>query len=113
MLPEHQHQRQRPRQRLVAFGPQARRQLMLAGCWALLLQLRQAGAAVGPNYNSSAYKDPHYAPGRTTMVHLFEWKFSDIARECEDFLGPAGYGGVQVRALFSHPLSVLGLLTPD
>ena len=40
--------------------------------------------------------DPHYAPGHDTMVHLFEWKWMDIARECEDFLGPIGYGGVQV-----------------
>lgn len=43
-----------------------------------------------------AQKDPHYVDGRTTMVHLFEWKFNDIAKECEDFLGPMGYGGVQV-----------------
>ncbi|XP_050462477.1 alpha-amylase 2-like [Cataglyphis hispanica] len=43
-----------------------------------------------------AQKDPHYMDGRTTMVHLFEWKFNDIAKECEDFLGPMGYGGVQV-----------------
>lgn len=44
-----------------------------------------------------AQKDPHYLNGRTTMVHLFEWKFQDIAKECETFLGPMGYGGVQVR----------------
>ncbi|XP_058123490.1 alpha-amylase I-like [Anopheles ziemanni] len=41
-------------------------------------------------------KDPHYYPGRTVMVHLFEWTFADIAEECERVLGPAGYGGVQV-----------------
>lgn len=34
--------------------------------------------------------------GRSTIVHLFEWKWSDIADECERFLGPQGYGGVQV-----------------
>lgn len=43
-----------------------------------------------------AYKNPHYASGRTTMVHLFEWKWDDIAAECERFLGPRGFGGVQV-----------------
>ncbi|EDS29692.1 amylase [Culex quinquefasciatus] len=32
----------------------------------------------------------------TGIVHLFEWKFEDIALECERVLGPAGYGGVQV-----------------
>jgi alpha-amylase len=30
------------------------------------------------------------------IVHLFEWTWSDIAQECEQFLGPAGYGAVQV-----------------
>ena len=30
------------------------------------------------------------------MVHLFEWKWRDIANECETFLGPSGFGGVQV-----------------
>ncbi|XP_039753161.1 alpha-amylase 2-like [Pararge aegeria] len=43
-----------------------------------------------------AFKNPHYAPGRTTMVHLFEWKWNDIADECERFLGPRGFGGIQV-----------------
>uniref|UniRef100_A0A1S4JJB8 Alpha-amylase n=1 Tax=Culex quinquefasciatus TaxID=7176 RepID=A0A1S4JJB8_CULQU len=39
---------------------------------------------------------PYFIPGRTGIVHLFEWKFEDIALECERVLGPAGYGGVQV-----------------
>jgi alpha-amylase len=59
---------------------------------AVAMQLGLAGA-----YNAQAYKDPHYAKGRTTLVHLFEWKFKDIALECERFLGPMGYAGVQVR----------------
>lgn len=42
-------------------------------------------------------KNPHFVPGHDTIVHLFEWKWNDIARECEQFLGPMGYGGVQVR----------------
>lgn len=40
--------------------------------------------------------DPHYLNGRTAMVHLFEWRWDDIAAECERFLGPYGFGGVQV-----------------
>lgn len=35
-------------------------------------------------------------PGRSVIVHLFEWKWSDVANECEVFLGPNGFGGVQV-----------------
>ncbi|XP_021961755.1 alpha-amylase 1 [Folsomia candida] len=42
------------------------------------------------------YNMPSFATNRTTMVHLFEWKWTDIAAECERFLGPAGYAGVQV-----------------
>jgi alpha-amylase len=40
--------------------------------------------------------DPHWQTGRSVMVHLFEWKWQDIARECEAFLAPNGYAGVQV-----------------
>lgn len=50
--------------------------------------------------SANRHKNPHYAPGRTTMVHLFEWKWDDIANECEQFLGPKGFGGVQVGSLF-------------
>ena len=46
---------------------------------------------------SDDYKNPHYLDGRTTMVHLFEWKFKDIALECKKFLGPNGYAAVQVH----------------
>ncbi|XP_026735020.1 alpha-amylase 2-like isoform X2 [Trichoplusia ni] len=34
-------------------------------------------------------------PNRSVIVQLFEWKWLDIAEECERFLGPKGYGGVQ------------------
>jgi len=44
-----------------------------------------------------ATKDPNSAPNRHTAVHLFEWKWTDIANECERFLGPYGYSGVQVN----------------
>ncbi|XP_068620034.1 alpha-amylase 2-like [Battus philenor] len=43
-----------------------------------------------------AYKNPYYAPERSVNVHLFEWKWNDIANECERFLGPKGYGGIQI-----------------
>ncbi|XP_070509505.1 alpha-amylase A-like [Chironomus tepperi] len=44
----------------------------------------------------NAQFDPHWKEGRNTIVHLFEWKFSDIADECERFLAPRGFAGVQV-----------------
>ncbi|XP_070169478.1 alpha-amylase 4N-like isoform X1 [Polyergus mexicanus] len=46
-----------------------------------------------------AQKEPHYVNGHDGMVHLFEWKWPDIAAECENFLGPLGFGGVQVSPL--------------
>lgn len=42
------------------------------------------------------FLDPHFVKGHGGIVQLFEWKFSDIALECENFLAPNGYGGVQV-----------------
>lgn len=39
---------------------------------------------------------PNFADGRTGIVHLFEWKFADVANECERWLGPKGFAGVQL-----------------
>ena len=39
---------------------------------------------------------------RTAFVHLFEWDWPRIARECEVFLGPAGYAAVQVSPPQEH-----------
>lgn len=44
----------------------------------------------------AAQFDPHFQQDRSVIIHLFEWKWEDIARECELFLGPLGVGGVQV-----------------
>lgn len=45
---------------------------------------------------TSGQFDPNFAANRNVIVHLFEWKWNDIAAECERFLGPNGFGGVQV-----------------
>lgn len=39
---------------------------------------------------------------RTVAVHLFEWKWPDIAKECETFLGPKGFAAVQVSPPNEH-----------
>ncbi|GAB0097243.1 Alpha-amylase [Sergentomyia squamirostris] len=49
--------------------------------------------------------DPHFLPGRSVIVHLFEWKFKDIAVECEDYLGPNSFGGVQVSPVNEYLIS--------
>jgi alpha-amylase len=60
-----------------------------------VLILALAGLAV-------AQWDPHFTSGRTTIVHLFEWKWDTIAEECERFLAPFGYGGVQVSPVSEY-----------
>ncbi|KAF3428680.1 hypothetical protein E2986_14110 [Frieseomelitta varia] len=62
---------------------------------AIATLLAALALAAGENTN----KNPHFVPGHDSIVHLFEWKWNDIARECEQFLGPMGYGGVQVSPL--------------
>lgn len=44
----------------------------------------------------SAQFNPNQWVNRNTIVHLFEWKWNDVADECERFLAPKGYAGVQV-----------------
>ncbi|XP_006119859.2 pancreatic alpha-amylase [Pelodiscus sinensis] len=43
-----------------------------------------------------AQYNPNTKPGRTSIVHLFEWCWADIALECERYLAPNGFGGVQI-----------------
>ncbi|KAF4520996.1 hypothetical protein B566_EDAN002492 [Ephemera danica] len=45
---------------------------------------------------TSAQWDPHNVPGHSTIVHLFEWPWASIAAECENWLGPKGFGGIQI-----------------
>ncbi|XP_066142305.1 alpha-amylase-like [Euwallacea fornicatus] len=43
-----------------------------------------------------AQHEPHFLEGKNTIVHLFEWKWSDIAAECENWLSKKGFAGVQI-----------------
>jgi len=53
---------------------------------------------------SGGYTDPACQGDRQVIVHLFEWKWDDIAAECEVYLGPKGYCGVQVSPPMEHIL---------
>ncbi|XP_059710394.1 pancreatic alpha-amylase-like [Haemorhous mexicanus] len=68
----------------------------------LLLLLAAAGLCWG-QYN------PNTLPKRTSIVHLFEWRWKDIAEECERYLAPHGFGGVQV----SPPNENLVITSPN
>ena len=48
------------------------------------------------------YSDPHFIDDRRVIVQMMEWKFSEIATECEVFLGPYGYGGVQLTPVHAN-----------
>jgi alpha-amylase len=41
-------------------------------------------------------------PPGAVFVHLFEWRWTDVAKECEAYLGPAGFAGVQVSPPSEH-----------
>lgn len=53
-------------------------------------------ALLGLVVASNAQFNPNFWGGRSGIVHLFEWKWNDIARECENFLAPNGFAGVQI-----------------
>lgn len=45
----------------------------------------------------------HSAAG-DVVVHLFEWRWTDIADECETVLGPAGFAAVQISPPQEHSI---------
>jgi alpha-amylase len=59
----------------------------------LILWLLAVPAFAGP---------PADAGGRSVFVHLFEWRWDDVAQECETVLGPAGFSAVQVSPPSEH-----------
>lgn len=69
--------------------PAERPQPYAEGTMQVLLLLAVVGLC-GAQY------DPNTQFGRTSIVHLFEWRWADIALECERYLAPYGFGGVQV-----------------
>nr|AGE83100.1 AMY [Phlebotomus papatasi] len=53
-------------------------------------------AVIVTSLSVRAQFNPHFIDNRNVIVHLFEWKWNDIASECKNFLGPNGFAGVQV-----------------
>jgi alpha-amylase len=42
------------------------------------------------------------SPPHTVFVHLFEWRWDDVAQECESYLNPQGYSAVQISPAAEH-----------
>ncbi len=52
---------------------------------------------------ASAAAEPAASAGnRSVFVQLFEWRWQDVALECEQVLGPAGFSAVQVSPPNEH-----------
>jgi alpha-amylase len=51
---------------------------------------------------SPTYRPTGHMAAGDVFVHLFEWKWTDIASECEQYLGPAGFHAVQVSPPQEH-----------
>ncbi|OLP82331.1 Alpha-amylase [Symbiodinium microadriaticum] len=62
--------------------------------WATIPLTLLAAADRGANW-------PPVAP-KNAFVHLFEWSWQDVARECEEWLGPKGFSAVQVSPPMEH-----------
>jgi len=53
---------------------------------------------------AESYRPSGHMAAGDVFVHLFEWRWSDIASECENVLGPVGYRAVQVSPPQEHSL---------
>ena len=53
----------------------------------------------------SAYRPTGKATAGETFVHLFDWRWAEIATECESVLGPAGFAAVQVSPPQEHSIT--------
>ena len=63
-----------------------------------LLSLFTVAACSGTQPGTS----PPPAVGDGVFVQMFEWRWNDLARECEEYLGPAGYAAVQTSPPQEH-----------
>jgi len=45
---------------------------------------------------------PRQVAGKEVIIQLFQWNWDSIANECRDFIGPSGYGYVQVNPVTEH-----------
>ena len=50
------------------------------------------------------YRPTGHMTAGDVFVHLFEWKWTDIATECEAVLGPAGFKAVQISPPEEHSI---------
>ncbi|WP_325309411.1 alpha-amylase family protein [Longimicrobium sp.] len=54
------------------------------------------------------YRPSGHGAAGDVFVHLFEWRWADVAAECENVLGPAGFAAVQVSPPQEHAVQAGG-----
>ncbi|MES2178183.1 MAG: alpha-amylase family protein [Gemmatimonadota bacterium] len=64
----------------------------------------QPAPVVRPTLGQTYRPSGHMAAG-DVAVHLFDWTWTDIARECETVLAPAGFAAVQVSPPQEHSIT--------
>lgn len=88
---------------LLALG------LLLAGCGGDGNGGPPTGPVVEPPPPRPTLPETYRPSGRAAagdvFVHLFDWRWTDIAAECEKVLGPAGYAAVQVSPPQEHSIT--------
>ncbi|MGA2383282.1 MAG: alpha-amylase family protein [Gemmatimonadales bacterium] len=64
------------------------------------------GGATAPRPTlSPTYRPSGHMAAGDVFVHLFEWRWADIATECEQVLGPAGFTAVQISPPQEHSIT--------
>ncbi|NJK27416.1 MAG: hypothetical protein HC925_00955 [Coleofasciculaceae cyanobacterium SM2_3_26] len=70
--------------------------------WLAFCSLTLLAAAGTFAFSVRRMRSQESQPPRTVFVHLFEWRWQDIARECEVWLSPKGYAAVQISPPNEH-----------
>ena len=70
------------------------------------------GGSTLPPPLDATYRASGKSSAGDVFVHLFEWRWVDIARECETFLGPVGYAAVQISPPSEHAVITSGVGYP-
>ncbi len=79
---------------------------VMAACGGNGLPSAPGGGGPGSRPTLGAtYRPSGHAAAGDVFVHLFEWRWTDVAAECETVLGPAGYRAVQVSPPQEHSLT--------
>ena len=80
--------------------------LAAAACHEASTAATKTGSGPGPRPSlDPTYRPSSHMAAGDVFVHLFEWRWDDIANECEQVLGPAGFTAVQISPPQEHSIT--------